>query len=145
MLTGKYDGTNDGFLSGYTNSSGRLFTQIRGREMDNIEKRSYPARLLSAEITDEEAVAATKESLTLNASYGDTFTVPTTGEHGTAIAWALKEANDKVTVNNGTVSFNITETTNISLVATITKGSASDTKEFAISLLKETQIGRAHV
>ena len=138
ILTGKYDGTNDGFLSGYTNSSGRLFTQIRGREMDNIEKRSYPARLLSAEITDEEAVAATKESLTLNASYGDTFTVPTTGEHGTAIAWALKEANDKVTVNNGTVSFNITETTNITLVATITKGSASATKEFAISLLKET-------
>ena len=138
MLTGKYDGTNDGFLSGYTNSSGKLYTAIRGREMDNIEKRSYPARLLSAEITDEEAVAATKESLTLNASYGDTFTVPTTGEHGTAIAWALKEANDKVTVNNGTVSFNITETTNITLVATITKGSASVTKEFAISLLKET-------
>lgn len=138
MLTGKYDGTNDGFLSGYTNSNGKLYTAIRGREMDNIEKRSYPARLLSAEITDEEAVAATKESLTLNASYGDTFTVPTTGEHGTAIAWALKEANDKVTVNNGTVSFNITETTNITLVATITKGSASDTKEFAISLLKET-------
>lgn len=138
MLTGKYDGTNDGFLSGYTNSKGKLYTAIRGREMDNIEKRSYPARLLSAEITDEEAVAATKESLTLNASYGDTFTVPTTGEHGTAIAWALKEANDKVTVNNGTVSFNITETTNITLVATITKGSASDTKEFAISLLKET-------
>lgn len=138
MLTGKYDGTNDGFLSGYTNSSGKLYTAIRGREMDNIEKRSYPARLLSAEITDEEAVAATKESLTLNASYGDTFTVPTTGEHGTAIAWALKEANDKVTVNNGTVSFNITETTNITLVATITKGSASATKEFAISLLKET-------
>lgn len=138
MLTGKYDGTNDGFLSGYTNSSGKLYTAIRGREMDNIEKRSYPARLLSAEITDEEAVATTKESLTLNASYGDTFTVPTTGEHGTAIAWALKEANDKVTVNNGTVSFNITETTNITLVATITKGSASATKEFAISLLKET-------
>lgn len=138
MLTGKYDGTNDGFLSGYTNSSGKLYTAIRGREMDNIEKRSYPARLLSAEITDEEAVAATKESLTLNASYGDTFTVPTTGEHGTAIAWALKEANDKVTVNNGTVSFNITETTNITLVATITNGSASATKEFAISLLKET-------
>lgn len=138
ILTGKYDGTNDGFLSGYTNSSGKLYTQIRGREMDNIEKRSYPARLLSAEITDKEAVAATKESLTLNASYGDTFTVPTTGEHGTAIAWALKEANDKVTVNNGTVSFNITETTNITLVATITKGSASATKEFAISLLKET-------
>lgn len=138
MLTGKYDGTNDGFLSGYTNSSGKLYTAIRGREMDNIEKSSYPARLLSAEITDEEAVAATKESLTLNASYGDTFTVPTTGEHGTAIAWALKEANDKVTVNNGTVSFSITETTNITLVATITKGSASDTKEFAISLLKET-------
>lgn len=138
MLTGKYDGTNDGFLSCYTNSSGKLYTAIRGREMDNIEKRSYPARLLSAEITDEEAVAATKESLTLNASYGDTFTVPTTGEHGTAIAWALKEANDKVTVNNGTVSFNITETTNITLVATITKGSASATKEFAISLLKET-------
>lgn len=138
MLTGKYDGTNDGFLSGYTNSSGKLYTAIRGREMDNIEKRSYPARLLSAEITDEEAVAATKESLTLNASYGDTFTVPTTGEHGTAIAWALKEANDKVTVNTGTVSFNITETTNITLVATITKGSASATKEFAISLLKET-------
>ena len=138
ILTGKYDGTNDGFLSGYTNASGKLYTQIRGREMDNIEKRSYPARLLSAEITDEEAVAATKESLTLNASYGDTFTVPTTGEHGTAIAWALKEANDKVTVNNGTVSFNITETTNITLVATITKGSASATKEFAISLLKET-------
>ena len=138
MLTGKYDGTNDGFLSGYTNSKGKLYTAIRGREMDNIEKRSYPARLLSAEITDEEAVAATKESLTLNASYGDTFTVPTTGEHGTAISWALKQANDKVTVNNGTVSFNITETTNITLVATITKGSASDTKEFAISLLKET-------
>lgn len=138
ILTGKYDGTNDGFLSGYTNSNGKLYTAIRGREMDNIEKRSYPARLLSAEITDEEAVAATKESLTLNASYGDTFTVPTTGEHGTAIAWALKEANDKVTVNNGTVSFNITETTNITLVATITKGSASATKEFAISLLKET-------
>lgn len=138
ILTGKYDGTNDGFLSGYTNSKSVLYTAIRGREMDNIEKRSYPARLLSAEITDEEAVAATKESLTLNASYGDTFTVPTTGEHGTAIAWALKEANDKVTVNNGTVSFNITETTNITLVATITKGSASATKEFAISLLKET-------
>lgn len=135
ILTGKYDGTNDGFLSGYTNSKSVLYTAIRGREMDNIEKRSYPARLLSAEITDEEAVAATKESLTLNASYGDTFTVPTTGEHGTAIAWALKEANDKVTVNNGTVSFNITETTNITLVATITKGSASATKEFAISLL----------
>ncbi len=138
ILTGKYDGTNDGFLSGYTSSKSVLYTTIRGREMDNIEKRSYPARLLSAEITDEEAVAATKESLTLNASYGDTFTVPTTGEHGTAIAWALKEANDKVTVNNGTVSFNITETTNITLVATITKGSASATKEFAISLLKET-------
>lgn len=138
ILTGKYDGTNDGFLSGYTNSKSVLYTAIRGREMDNIEKRSYPARLLSAEITDEEAVAATKEGLTLNASYGDTFTVPTTGEHGTAIAWALKEANDKVTVNNGTVSFNITETTNITLVATITKGSASATKEFAISLLKET-------
>lgn len=138
ILTGKYDGTNDGFLSGYTSGKKVLYTTIRGREMDNIEKRSYPARLLSAEITDEEAVAATKESLTLNASYGDTFTVPTTGEHGTAIAWALKEANDKVTVNNGTVSFNITETTNITLVATITKGSASAIKEFAISLLKET-------
>lgn len=145
ILTGKYDGTNDGFLSGYTSSKSVLYTTIRGREMDNIEKRSYPARLLSAEITDQDkanAAAAEINGKTIDLSESTlAATLPTV--EGATITWAFNAATEKATIADGKVSTTaanipLYEEENIvlTLVATVKVGEATATANVTVTIYK---------
>lgn len=145
ILTGKYDGTNDGFLSGYTSSKSVLYTTIRGREMDNIEKRSYPARLLSAEMTDQDkanAAAAQINGKTIDLSENTLeATLPTV--EGATITWAFNAATEKATIADGKVSTTaanipLYEEENIvlTLVATVKVGEATATANVTVTIYK---------
>lgn len=145
ILTGKYDGTNDGFLSGYTSSKSVLYTTIRGREMDNIEKRSYPARLLSAEMTDQDkanAAAAEINGKTIDLSESKLeATLPTV--EGATITWAFNAATEKATIADGKVSTTaanipLYEEENIvlTLVATVKVGEATATANVTVTIYK---------
>lgn len=88
--------------------------------------------------SDEDKVTVAKAMLTLaQTEYAETATVelPTTS-YGASIAWALKTASEYATVESNTLTISQLpeEDAEITLVATITSGTASDTKEIAVTL-----------
>ncbi len=89
-----------------------------------------------ADNDDEGAVAAAKEALTL----GDTSVVkknlelPVKGRRNTVITWT--SSNPQIVAEDGSVNPSYDEEITVTLIATITRGSASDTKEFVIVVPK---------
>jgi hypothetical protein len=87
-------------------------------------------------LTDEEAVAQDKASLDVTYASGDSasyiknnLTLPAAGSNATTISW---ESDDSIVIGtDGTVSRPVTGSSWVTLTATISKGDASDTKEFA--------------
>lgn len=90
---------------------------------------------------DADAVAADKAALALEESYHANFNLPLAGANGTTINWAVKTETTVVALNatTGEVTINpVDPSTTITLVATIQKGSESDTKEINVNILKDT-------
>ncbi len=96
--------------------------------------------------TEAEAVAADKTSLVIGYAEGDhagsvtqNVTLPTSGSSGTTITWGT--SNSGVITIGGVVTrptFGLGDAT-VTLTATITKGSASDTKTFALTVKEAPQ------
>lgn len=102
---------------------------------DDIELRYAEAAFATvSEKTDAEKVAADKGALTLEESYTENFTLPTAGSNGSTIAWAVTEGTAitldgaSATVVRGDVDATVV------LTATITCGTAFDTKTFTITV-----------
>lgn len=91
-------------------------------------------------LSDADAVVADKDALKLEKSYHSAFDLPLKGENGTTIAWATKTETTVVAIDAaGHVTINpVDPSTPITLVATISKGEAKATREFPITILKET-------
>lgn len=91
-------------------------------------------------LSDADAVVADKEALTIEDTYHAAFDLPLKGANGTTIAWATKTETTVVAIDAaGHVTINpVDPSTEITLVATISKGEAKATREFPITILKET-------
>ena len=99
------------------------------------------------DLSDAESVAADKAALDIG--YADTdsetsvtqdMTLPTTGASGTTISWTSSDT--AVNANDGAVTRPdfIGADTSVTLTATITKNSASDTKTFTLTVIKKDQV-----
>lgn len=88
-----------------------------------------------ADLTDEEAVASAKVSLTLPVEIleATTMTLPALGSNGTEIVW---ESDNEAVINatTGVVTLPEDGFAEVTLTATITKGDATDTKEFTVAV-----------
>lgn len=91
-------------------------------------------------LSDADAVVADKDALKLEKSYHSAFDLPLKGANGTTIAWATETETTVVAIDAaGHVTINpVDPSTPITLVATISKGEAKATREFPITILKET-------
>lgn len=93
---------------------------------------------IQPDLTDEQAVAAAKAALQVTYDgVAATVALLTSGEHGTTIAWSLKDPAQAgiVDVETGAVTrTGLTADTDVVLIAAISKGSAQDTKEIAITV-----------
>ncbi|WP_207428047.1 gliding motility-associated C-terminal domain-containing protein [Pedobacter sp. SYSU D00535] len=107
------------------------------------ETKDFKITVLKNAATDAEAVTLTKEDLKVKYQPGDlagsvtqNVTLETAGLHGSTISWSSN--NSAVIAADGTVtrpSF-ITGDTELKLTATITRGAATETKDFEITVLK---------
>ncbi len=103
--------------------------------------------LKDAGLSDTESVAAAKTALVITYAQGDSatsvtqdMTLPTTGASGTTISWTSSDT--AVNANDGAVTRPdfIGADTSVTLTATITKNSASDTKTFTLTVIKKDQV-----
>jgi phosphoribosylformylglycinamidine (FGAM) synthase PurS component len=90
-------------------------------------------------ISPTEAVAAAKAALAVGYAPGDSaisvtknLTLPTTGLDGSTIAWT--SSNPAVVTTAGVVTLPTTQDANVTLTATITVKTASDTKAFPVTV-----------
>jgi hypothetical protein len=93
----------------------------------------------SIQIPPTQAVAAAKAALTIGYAAGDSasavtqsLTLPTSGLDGSTIAWS--SSNSAVVTAAGAVTQPVTGDASVTLTATITVGSTSDTKAFSITV-----------
>jgi hypothetical protein len=92
---------------------------------------------VKAQLTEAQAVAAAKAALDITYASGDSassvtqnLTLPATGMDGSSIAWA--SGNPALVSDAGIVQRPVTGDGNVTLTATITVGSSSDTKLFPL-------------
>lgn len=112
-----------------------IFTYQPDQPCPNVTlKREYVLKL-PADTDDAAAVATAKDSLTL----GDTSAVksdlelPISGRKNTDIKWS---SSDPETIDNtGKVTRKAGADTNVTLTATISRGTVSDTKDFSVTVL----------
>lgn len=104
----------------------------------------------SNQVTSAEAVAAATAALTIGYAAGDSasgvtqnLTLPATGIDSSTIVWASSAAT--VVSTAGVVTRPNIGNANVTLTATITAGSASDTKDFAITVKAQLTDARAVV
>jgi len=105
------------------------------------DTKAFPVTV-KAQMTDAQAVAAAKAALTIGYAAGDSassvtqnLTLAATGIDGSTIGWTT--SNPLVVTTAGEVSRPLTGTANLTLTATITVGSASDTKGFALTVMPQ--------
>ncbi|GLI51487.1 hypothetical protein TSYNTROOL_15730 [Tepidanaerobacter syntrophicus] len=105
------------------------------------ETKEFTVTVKAAPMTDAEAVAADKAALTSDIIKGTNpdlnnvttnLTLPTTGTNGSTIAWTSSNATYVAT--NGTVTRPNGADLQVTLTATITKGTANDTKVFVVTV-----------
>ena len=158
-----YDGGNDaeGGFSTYASSGTAQFVvdvpSGFGASNALSDLRQYGVRfhsgqaLLEVEYSDAYLVAMDKRNLQIGYASGDSgesvtrlLTLPTTGADGSGISWS--SSNQALLRDNGTLAqLAIDEDTDVVLTATISRGSASDTKAFTVTVKKEfvpTQVRR---
>ena len=102
------------------------------------DTKAFPITV-KAKMTDAQAVAAAKAALAIAYASGDSassvtqnLTLPATGIDGSTNAWA--SSNAAVVTNAGVVSRPVTGDAGVTITATITVGSANDTKAFPITV-----------
>lgn len=129
-----------GYIKHYVSNDGSIdilqITRIVGLiNNSTIDSVTVPEK------TDADKVAEAKSALTLNATtFSDSFTLPIVGENNATISWALKEANEYLSISGANATVKKPETNQaVTLVATITVGEVSDTKEFAITISATVQ------
>jgi phosphoribosylformylglycinamidine (FGAM) synthase PurS component len=100
------------------------------------DTKTFPVTV-KAQMTDAEAVAAAKAALAIGYASGDSaasvtknLTLPATGLDNSTIGWASNNA--AVITNAGVVNQPPTGNNEVTLTATITMGTASDTKGFLL-------------
>jgi hypothetical protein len=108
-----------------------------------VVTRAYVAFDLTDK-TDSQAVAADKDALRIMYASGDSaqsvtqnLTLPTVGANGTTISWSSD--NYSIVSSAGVVTRPVIATT-VTLTATIAKGSAHDTKAFAVKVLEVSSV-----
>ncbi len=98
-------------------------------------------------LSDLDSVAADKAALVIGyagtdsaASVTQDMTLPTTGDNGTTITWVSSDT--AVIANNGAVTRPAANAADasVTLTATITKNSASDTKDFTLTVIKKDTV-----
>ncbi|WP_284646574.1 S-layer homology domain-containing protein [Paenibacillus silviterrae] len=101
------------------------------------------ADIVPVNMTDADAVAMDKAALAIGYGSGDSatnvtakLTLPVSGSNGTAVAWA---SNDPAISTSGSVTRPAEGQADkqVTLTATITKGTASDTKTFMVTVKAE--------
>ena len=102
------------------------------------DTKAFPITV-KAQMTDAQAVAAAKAALAIAYGSGDSassvtknLTLPATGLDTSTITWVSSDAS--VVSNAGVVTQPLTQDASVSMTATITVGSASDTKLFPITV-----------
>ena len=104
--------------------------------------RIYNRALTAAEVTslapsDADIVASDKAALSLGdlSAVTGNITLPTVGQRGSALSWS--SSNTAVIANNGTVTrpSPTDDPANVTLTATLTRGTATDTKTFQATVL----------
>ena len=102
------------------------------------DKKAFPITV-KAQVTEAQAVAAAKAALEIGYAEGDSaasvtqnVTLATSGIDNSAVTWA---SSDETVMNSGgEVTRPLTGDADITLTATITVGSASDTKAFPVTV-----------
>ncbi|MEK8130484.1 immunoglobulin-like domain-containing protein [Paenibacillus filicis] len=138
--------TNEGVVTrpakGLPNGQAVLTATIRKGSV--TATRDFPVIVLAETLSNEEAVANAKAALSLNYSgLENSIILPVNGIDGTSLTWSLKDSSqsDIVDISTGAVNrYDITSDTDVILVATITKGATSDTKEITVRVIKGQQM-----
>jgi len=102
------------------------------------DTKAFPL-VVKAQVTEAQAVAAAKAALGITYADGDSamsvtqnVTLPATGIDNSTITWA---SSDETTISTGgAVVRPLTQDAGVTLTATITVGSASDTKDFVLTV-----------
>jgi endoglucanase Acf2 len=101
--------------------------------------KSFTVTVIALTMTDTDAVNADKNALAIGYASGDSatsvkskLTLPTTGANGTTITWA--SSNTAVVSTTGVVT-RPSANTNVTLTATIKKGTVSSTKSFTVTVI----------
>ena len=96
--------------------------------------------IISASGADTNAVTAAKSALGVTYTSGDTassvtgnLTLPTSGADGVVISWA--SSHTSIISTNGAVTRPDDMNTDVTLTATLTKNTASDTKQFPLTVI----------
>ncbi len=101
-----------------------------------IEANVFNKILQEAEMTEQEIVMADKVTLKLSDSVSANFTLPQTGANGSSITWKVTSGTGISIVGSTAVVTKEFENQSVKLTATITYGTASDTKVFTITAVK---------
>ena len=94
--------------------------------------------IVTEELTDAQKVERAKGLLDIAEKVNANFELPLTGAMDTTVAWAVKEASPALSIGEDGKSVTVTQQaaeTVVTLVATITAGQATDTKEFNVTVL----------
>ncbi len=93
-------------------------------------------------LTAQQQLAEAKAALAVGYASGDSassvtqnLTLPISGLHGAMVTWV--STNPTMVSNHGQVTPPLTQNVGVTLTATITLGSASDTKDFAITVVAQ--------
>ncbi len=107
--------------------------------------RQYNLTIIRLPVNDQESVEQAKNGLEIGYSNSDwagavtnNITLPLLGANGTSIIWV--SSNPEIISSNGTVNrpvFSSTDAT-VTLTATISKGNIQDTKQFALTVTKQS-------
>lgn len=107
---------------------------------DSSDTRSFTVTVIAAVLTDAQAVALDKDALEIDFASGDSatcvrenVTLPVSGANDTMISWV--SSNESIVNADGTVNQPATTDAEVTLTATIMKGTASDTKVFTLTIV----------
>ena len=113
------------------------------------QAKQFVLTVLSASLTDAQAVAADKAALQIVYAPGDsaagvttTLGLPGSGTNGASITW--QSSDDSIISVSGAVN-RPASTSSVALTATITKGGVSDIKVFSLTVLQATLSDQAVV
>lgn len=118
------------------------FESVKDINSLNESVSGYQIQIGNVATKDETDVAAAKESLTWDAFCQDmeidnvfqNFTLPSTFGQGVAISWQSSSSVIVIDGTNAKVTPSDDSTQSVTLTATLTKGEASDTKTFTITV-----------